>query len=111
MFELQLFSQQPADCLPAVEVRQTTPQNNKFSDSKNFKIENCFPARGYGRKFFKMINRKKAMMLYWSLTRMVVCISVTCGNEVVSFSLRGNSMIFLVQGECPSLPEGFNLTL
>ena len=38
MFELRLFSQQPANCLPALEVRQTTPQNNKFNDNK--KIEN-----------------------------------------------------------------------
>ena len=40
---------------------------------------------------------------------MVVCISVTCGNEVDSFSLGGNSMILHVRGERPSLPEGFNL--
>jgi len=31
---------------------------------KKLKIENCLPARGYGREFFKMINRKKVIMLF-----------------------------------------------
>ena len=38
VFELQLFSKQPVNCLPTLEVRQITPQNSKFNDSK--KIEN-----------------------------------------------------------------------